>query len=60
VRGSLAPFAWLLAAVFEDQAVLNEYVVFFFPPLCARSGETMNLDNFRRLFEGDEAVQGTV
>jgi ABC-type glycerol-3-phosphate transport system permease component len=55
---TLAPFVWLVAAAFKDQAVLNEYV--FFPPLSAWSGKTMNLDNFRRLFAGDEAVQGTV
>lgn len=54
----LAPFLWLIAAAFKDQAVLNEYV--FFPPLSEWSGKTMNLDNFRRLFAGDEAVQGTV
>jgi len=54
----LAPFLWLVAAAFKDQTVLNEYV--FFPPLAKWSHETMNLDNFRRLFAGEEAVQGTV
>jgi multiple sugar transport system permease protein len=54
----LAPFVWLIAAAFKDQTVLNEYV--FFPPLSEWSHATMNLDNFKRLFAGEEAVQGTV
>ncbi len=54
----LAPFLWLIAAAFKDQAVLNEYI--FFPPPSEWSSKTMNLENFRRLFAGDEAVQGTV
>jgi multiple sugar transport system permease protein len=54
----LAPFLWLVAAAFKDQTVLNEYV--FFPPLAKWSHATMNLDNFKRLFAGEEAVQGTV
>ena len=44
----LAPFVWLVAAVFKDRTVLNEYV--FFPPLQHWSRQTMNLDNFVRLF----------
>jgi ABC-type glycerol-3-phosphate transport system permease component len=54
----LAPFLWLIAAAFKDRAVLNEYV--FFPPLGEWTAATLNLDNFRRLFAGEEAVQGTV
>lgn len=54
----LAPFLWLIAAAFKDQAVLNEYI--FFPPLSEWSRATLNLDNFRRLFAGEEAVQGKV
>lgn len=54
----LAPFLWLVAAAFKDQAVLNQYM--FFPPLAEWSHQTMNLDNFRRLFAGEEAVRGTV
>src|SRR6185295_12000696 len=54
----LAPFLWSVAAAFKDQTVLNEYV--FFPPLAKWSHETVNLDNFRRLFAGEEAVQGKV
>jgi multiple sugar transport system permease protein len=53
----LAPFLWLVAAAFKDRSVLNEHVNF--PPL-STWGETMNLGNFRRLFRGDVAVQGTV
>jgi ABC-type glycerol-3-phosphate transport system permease component len=53
----LAPFAWLLAAVFKDKSVLNEYV--FLPPLSSWA-ETLNLDNFRRLFKGEDTVQGKV
>jgi ABC-type glycerol-3-phosphate transport system permease component len=54
----LAPFLWLVAAAFKDRAYLNEYV--FFPPLSEWSHKTMNLDNFRRLFAGDDTIQGTV
>lgn len=54
----LAPFLWLIAAAFKDKAVLNEYV--FFPPLTEWSERTINLSNFRRLFAGDETVQGKV
>jgi ABC-type glycerol-3-phosphate transport system permease component len=53
----LAPFAWLVAAVFKDKSVLNEYV--FLPPL-STWGDTVNLDNFRRLFKGEDTVQGKV
>lgn len=54
----LAPFVWLVAAVFKDRTVLNEYV--FFPPLGHWSNATMNLDNFKRLFEGRNSPQGRV
>ena len=54
----LAPFAWLLAAVFKDRSVLNEYT--FLPPLSEWSGKTLNLENFRRLFQGEDTVQGKV
>lgn len=53
----LAPFGWLVAAAFKNKASLNEYL--FFPPLSS-FGETMSLENFRRLFRGDPAIQGTV
>lgn len=54
----LSPFVWLLAACFKDRSVLNEYV--FFPPPAEWSKETMNLENWRRLFQGRSSVQGTV
>jgi ABC-type glycerol-3-phosphate transport system permease component len=54
----LAPFLWLVAAAFKDKSVFNEYV--FFPPLGEWSEKTVNLGNFRRLFQGDNSVQGTV
>jgi multiple sugar transport system permease protein len=54
----LSPFAWLLAAAFKDSSVLNEYL--FFPPLGELSHETVNLNNFRRLFRGESTLQGTV
>jgi multiple sugar transport system permease protein len=53
----LSPFAWLLAAIFKDRSVLNEYV--FFPPL-GKWGATMNLNNFRELFQGRPSLHGTV
>ena len=54
----LAPFLWLVASAFKDALVLNDYI--FFPPLSEWSEKTVNLENFRRLFAGDNAVQGTV
>jgi multiple sugar transport system permease protein len=54
----LGPFVWLVAAIFKDKTVLNEYV--FFPPLGKWSHATMNLDNFRELFRGREGMHGTV
>jgi ABC-type glycerol-3-phosphate transport system permease component len=51
-------FVWLLAACFKDRSVLNEYM--FFPPLREWSAKTMNLDNFRNLFQGRASVQGRV
>lgn len=44
----VSPFFWLLAAVFKDKAVFNEYV--FFPPLSEWSAETINFSNFKELF----------
>src|SRR5262245_47058096 len=54
----LSPFAWLVAAAFKDKSVMNEYI--FFPPLSKWSSETMNLNNFRRLFQGEMSVKGMV
>jgi multiple sugar transport system permease protein len=53
----LAPFAWLVCAVFKDKSVLNEYA--FLPPPSTWD-TTLNLDNFRRLFAGEDTVQGKV
>lgn len=54
----LAPFFWLVAAAFKDKTAFNEYV--FFPPPAEWSEKTVNLSNFRRLFRGDNSVQGKV
>lgn len=54
----LAPFLWLLAAVFKDRTVLNEYL--FFPPPRAWSSQTLNLDNFRKLFAPRESLSGVL
>jgi ABC-type glycerol-3-phosphate transport system permease component len=54
----LAPFAWLVCAAFKDPAVLNEYT--FLPPISKWSSQTLNLTNFRVLFEDKETVEGPV
>jgi ABC-type glycerol-3-phosphate transport system permease component len=54
----LGPFVWLVAAIFKDRAVSNEYL--FFPPLSKWSHATMNLDNFRELLRGHETMHGPV
>ena len=54
----LTPFVWLLAAIFKDKSVFNDYV--FFPPLAELSRRTVNLGNFVELFRGQPSVQGTV
>lgn len=54
----MSPFLWLIAAAFKDKSVFNEYI--FFPPLSEWSSQTMNLNNFRRLFAGETSVKGTV
>jgi ABC-type glycerol-3-phosphate transport system permease component len=54
----LLPFVWLLAAIFKDKSVFNEYI--FFPPLREISRRTLNLDNFVELFRGRPSVQGQV
>ncbi|HVZ32826.1 MAG TPA: hypothetical protein VG963_10390, partial [Polyangiaceae bacterium] len=54
----LSPFVWLVAAAFKDRSVMNDYT--FFPPLHLWSSETLNLNNFRRLFRGEASVKGTV
>ena len=54
----LAPFTWLLAAVFKDRSVLNEYI--FLPPIGQWSEKTLNLNNFRALFKGRPSLTGPV
>ena len=54
----LAPFFWLVAAIFKDKAVLNDYI--FLPPPSDWSEKTLNLNNFRELFSAKESVQGPV
>ena len=53
----LAPFAWIVAAVFKTGAAFNDYV--FFPPL-SKWPETMSLANFRKLGEGRPSLRGQV
>ena len=54
----MLPFVWLICAAFKDPDVLNEYT--FLPPPARISKETINLDNFRTLFEPTQTVQGPV
>lgn len=54
----LAPFWWLVAAVFKDKSVFNEYI--FFPPLALWSSKTLNLSNFVELLRGKSSVDGPV
>lgn len=50
----LSPFAWLLAAAFKDETVLNEYILL--PPIAEWSSKTLNLKNFQELFAPTEMV----
>ena len=54
----IAPFVWLVAAAFKDRVAFNEYV--FFPPPSEWSDKTLNLKNFKRLFQGDPSIYGKV
>ncbi len=54
----LAPFAWLFSAAFKDKSVLMQFT--FLPPLSLWSSDTLNLNNFRELFAGEETLQGRV
>ena len=54
----IAPFIWLVAAAFKDRNAFNEYV--FFPPPSEWSDKTVNLKNFKRLFQGDPSIYGKV
>jgi ABC-type glycerol-3-phosphate transport system permease component len=53
----LAPFAWLVPAVFKTGAAFNDYV--FFPPV-SKWPETLSFANFRTLFEGRPSLRGPV
>lgn len=54
----MLPFLWLICAAFKDKAVLNEYL--FLPPPTEASPATVNLDNFRELFQPKPSTQGEV
>jgi ABC-type glycerol-3-phosphate transport system permease component len=54
----MLPFVWLVCAAFKDKDVLNEYT--FLPPPAKISPQTINLNNFRNLFEDKQTVQGPV
>lgn len=54
----LTPFVWLVCSVFKDKSVLMQYS--FLPPISEWSAETLNFDNFKTLFAGDESAQGKV
>jgi len=54
----MLPFVWLVCAAFKDKDVLNEYT--FLPPPAKISSQTINLNNFRNLFEDKQTVQGPV
>jgi multiple sugar transport system permease protein len=54
----LVPFAWLICSAFKDSDVLMQYT--FLPPPSEISAETVNLDNFRRLFADEQTAQGPV
>jgi ABC-type glycerol-3-phosphate transport system permease component len=54
----LSPFIWLICSAFKDQTVLMKYT--FLPPVAEWSTETLNLQSFRKLFAGEETLQGKV
>lgn len=54
----LCPFAWLLCSVFKDKDVLMQYS--FLPPVRQWSARTLNFENFRLLFAGENTAQGQV
>jgi len=53
----LAPFAWIIPAVFKTRAAFNDYI--FFPPP-AKWRETMSLESFRELFAARPSIRGDV
>jgi multiple sugar transport system permease protein len=54
----MLPFVWLVCAAFKDRSVMNEYT--FLPPPAQMSAKTINLDNYRTLFEDKPTVKGPV
>lgn len=54
----LSPFVWLVCSAFKDKDVLMQFT--FLPPVRDWSPDTLNLQNFRDLFSGQQTAQGTV
>jgi ABC-type glycerol-3-phosphate transport system permease component len=54
----IIPFFWVAAGALKDKSVFTDYL--FFPPLREWSSQTLNFNNFRVLFQGEETLQGTV
>jgi multiple sugar transport system permease protein len=54
---TLTPFVWLVCAAIKAPEALMGYA--FLPPP-STWGDTLSLGNFRRLFSGENTVQGTV
>ncbi|MBC8107167.1 MAG: carbohydrate ABC transporter permease [Anaerolineae bacterium] len=54
----MLPFVWLVCAAFKDKTVMNEFT--FLPPPGKISSETVNLNNYRTLFEAKPSVKGPV
>ena len=53
----LAPFIWVTCAAFKERSVLMEYS--FLPPV-STWGQSLSLDNFRRLFIPRTTLEGEV
>ncbi len=53
----LAPLIWIYCSIFKDNKVLMAYA--FLPPV-ERWGDTLNFDNFRRLFTPRVSLQGPI
>ena len=53
----LAPLVWIYCSIFKKNEVLMAYP--FLPPL-SKWGETLGLDNFRRLFTPRVSLQGPI
>jgi len=53
----LAPFVWIVPALFKNRNAFNEHI--FFPPL-SKWSETMTLWNFHELFKARPGLRGPV